>query len=301
MTCINPRLAYKQTNGQYTLKAISEHAPIDGSFLVPCGSCMPCLIAKTRDTATRMVDESYLHDESCFLTLTYNDENIPKGHTLVLRHMQLFVKRLRKLLHPQKIRIVYVGEYGEETNRPHYHACLFGHRFEDQKHFKKTPQGHILYTSETLAKLWPHGHCSIGDFNVTTAEYCAKYIIKAQASKGTKTTFLDDETGEIIELAQPFIKASRNPGIGAGFYEKYKDQIYNEGASIINGKARPIPKYYDRKLRAEDPQRYEQIKQARFKKAMDRAESNPHLQTVQGHHAIHTILQQKIKHKKRDF
>ena len=66
------------------------------------------------------------HEASCFITLTYNDENLPNPPVVSKREAQLFIKRLRKLLYPKLFRYYIVGEYGDKSNRPHYHALLFG-------------------------------------------------------------------------------------------------------------------------------------------------------------------------------
>ena len=57
------------------------------------------------------------------------------------------MKRLRKKLHPLKIRFFHCGEYGDKTRRPHYHALIFGYSFPDRKLFKKSKSGD-LYTSD---------------------------------------------------------------------------------------------------------------------------------------------------------
>lgn len=44
-----------------------------------------------------------MHSESCFLTLTYNDENLPSNLSLNPKHFQLFMKKLRKTLIYSKI------------------------------------------------------------------------------------------------------------------------------------------------------------------------------------------------------
>ena len=73
------------------------------------------------------------HEKNCFITLTYDDENLPPGGTLVVQDYQAFVKRLRARISPQKLRYYFVGEYGDpkNTERPHYHAAIFGIGDED--------------------------------------------------------------------------------------------------------------------------------------------------------------------------
>ena len=165
MTCINPRLAYRKTNGQFTLAKIGDNAPIEKSTLVPCGQCMACRINHQRQWATRMVHESYSHKESCFVTLTIDDEHRNATHSVDQRDMQLFIKRLRKELQPQKIRIFFCAEYGTKSNREHYHAIIFGWTPQDKQEYKRNKQGDMVYSSELLQNLWKKGFCTIGEFN----------------------------------------------------------------------------------------------------------------------------------------
>ena len=72
----------------------------------------------------RIVHESDLHERvggNCFVTLTYDDDHVPKDKSgrLVLRPDDLknFLKRVRKDVYPGKIRYYAVGEYGRSEER----------------------------------------------------------------------------------------------------------------------------------------------------------------------------------------
>lgn len=301
MTCINPRLAYRKTNGQFTLAKIGDTAPIEKSTLVPCGQCMACRISHQRQWATRMVHESYMHSESCFITLTISDEHRNATHSVDQRDMQLFVKRLRKELEPMKIRIFYCAEYGSNTLREHYHAIIFGYMPEDKKPFKKNKQGDMLYSSATLERLWKKGFVTIGEFNSTTADYCAKYVTKAYIGKDKENAYnWTDENGEIIQRTPPFQRASNRPGLGADFYDKYKDQLYAHDQTVIDGKERSLPKAYDRKMRKENPELFEQVKRKRNNQMIQNLNQDPHQKTKSFRNASKAILEQQLYVNKRD-
>lgn len=74
---------------------------------VPCGMCISCRIAKTREWKLRLTMEQSQWKESCFVTLTYDDDHLhmtPCGHmTLWPDDMQKFVKRTRSQLHRYKM------------------------------------------------------------------------------------------------------------------------------------------------------------------------------------------------------
>lgn len=300
--CTSPRLAYKKTNGQYTLAAIGTNAPIDGALTVPCGQCMECRITQTRNWATRMVLEAKMHEENCFITLTYDEDNRPKNKSLTKDDMQKFLKRYRKKLSPLKIRYYMTGEYGETTFREHYHLCIFGHMPEDKKPFKKNKHGDIIYTSEMLSKLWGKGFVTVGNFNATTAEYCAKYITKAiigtQADQAYTITNM--ETGELTKRSAPFQTMSRNPGLGTTFYKQYKDGIWTTDSIVIDGRERNVPPFFDNLLKKEDPALLQAIKRKRADKNNDWINQNPDTQTRQGLKAKETIIKQKLHLKTRD-
>ena len=121
MLCLNPiiRNISKNFNGY-------QHA-----YKLPCGKCLPCRLNRTAEWTTRMLYELKSWRCASFVTLTYNDENLPIAEngrsTLVKKDVQLFMKRLRKYS-GRELKYYAVGEYGsvEKTHRPHYHLIIFG-------------------------------------------------------------------------------------------------------------------------------------------------------------------------------
>ena len=87
------------------------------SLVIPCGRCMECRLRKKREWALRCEHEASLHDENCWFTLTYDDAHLPDRNSLRRRDLQLFLKRLRKVMKP--FRFFGCGEYGDDSNRPH--------------------------------------------------------------------------------------------------------------------------------------------------------------------------------------
>ena len=82
------------------------------------------------------------------------------------------------------MRYFHCGEYGETTGRPHYHAVLFGVRFEDQKEVVQGPGKPALFTSRQLDRLWQHGDCRIGAVTFESASYVARYCVKNNWCRG---------------------------------------------------------------------------------------------------------------------
>ncbi|MGN1040001.1 MAG: hypothetical protein ACI4QL_01070 [Candidatus Fimimonas sp.] len=194
---------------------------------IKCGKCTECLEAKAREWAFRIMDETKFHEQNCFITLTYDNEHLPPGGTLVKADFQKFMKRLRERLAPQKIRFFACGEYGSKTLRPHYHAIIFGWSPVDCRFLKKDSKGQILNVSKLLESVWPYGFSSVGNVTLDSAKYCAKYMQKLQ---------------KVPEgLQKPFTLMSLDPGIGYAAIDAKclsEDKIYNGGNSV------PVPRYY---------------------------------------------------------
>ena len=233
--------------------------------------------------------EASLYENNCFITLTYADEHLPEDKSLRYEDFQLFMKRFRKRfkgLQPvdgkYPIRFYMAGEYGEKYRRPHFHACIFNFDFADKKYHKKTPGGSRIFTSASLSELWPFGYASIGSVTFESAAYVARYIMKkVNVSSATphhlRSHYLTqeiDEDGVINELVPEFNKMSLKPGIGQGWFDKYKDEVYPDDFVVVNGRKCKPPRFYDRKFADEFPLEFEQIQFDRYVDAQDRIEDN---------------------------
>lgn len=289
MPCYHPMLAWRTKGNGVTLKIENG---IPGTELeLPCRKCIGCRLDIARQWAIRCVHESQMHKENCFLTLTYNSQSLPKGNTLVKKHVQLFVKRLRDLLDrggiKQKIRYYAVGEYGSKGDRPHYHILLFGFAFPDSTLFYQEANK-ALYTSAVLQSLWPYGFCTIGDLNFDTACYCARYVQKKYIGDNPD----DHYQGRIPEFA---LMSKQNGGIGFSWFEKYKNDLYNHDVCVVDARfiTRP-PAFYDRQLKKIDPDKFENLQQKRREKAKENPDN-----TLERRAVKKRIQQIKQEEKKR--
>lgn len=212
-----------------------------------------------------------MHDDNCYLTLTYNNANLPKNNTLVKSHFQKFMRRMRK--HPDipKIRFFMCGEYGKATEenhwiaRPHYHAIIFGYNPTDLRAHQKNKQGDMLYTSETISKIWGKGFVTIGEVNFKSTAYVARYITKKIVGDDADQHYraLDEDTGELISIQQEFTNQSRKPGIGQTWYEAYGSDVFPSDEVIIDARPMKPPRYYDKQLEKSSPAMHELVKAQR--------------------------------------
>lgn len=245
---------------------------------LPCGQCHGCRLEKSRQWAMRIMHEASLYTDNCFLTLTFNPEHLPKDLSIRKEHVQKFMKRLRKEFKDIKIRYFACGEYGEENFRPHYHFILFNLDFMDKELFSIQKDGHRLYTSKTVEKLWSdpktketYGFNVIGDVSFDSAAYVARYVMKKQTGKklGSKKQYsrVSEETGEIFTVQPEQVWMSLKPGIGTDWYEIYGKNAHEKDFITMNGVKMKPPSFYDKLLEKVDEKRLEEIKEARVEYA----------------------------------
>lgn len=189
----------------------------DGSAEYPCGQCMPCRVNRRRLWTGRLLLEAQLHDDTCFLTLTYSPEHLPPDGSVHVRHYQLFLKRLRKLIFPRKVRYCFVGEYGDLSERPHYHAILFGVSKLDQ---------------DVLAKAWPFGYIYVGELTKASCAYTVSYVVKAM-TRGSDPRL----KGRNPEFARFSLK----PGLGAGAAEVFGEALTSDTGSRSVAESGDVP------------------------------------------------------------
>lgn len=233
------------------LKAINSHLPIS----IPCGRCIGCRIMKREEWATRCSHEAQMHEHSCFITLTYANEHLPEDYSVSKRVWQLFMKRLRKELDYIRLRFFACGEYGDQNLRPHYHSLIFGTAFlADREFHSTTKQGGRQFSSPALSRAWPYGRALVSDFTPELAGYCAGYVMKKMGGDLAATHYLrtNPKTGLLVKVEPEFALQSRNPGIGSTWFEKYKTDAFPSDFIVIDGRQRPVPRYYSRKLQEEE-------------------------------------------------
>lgn len=155
--------------------------------------------------------EASLRSDNAFVTLTYSDDNIPGDASLRPEDGTLFLKRLRKSIEPLKIRYFIVGEYGEKTERPHYHVALFGYSGCYRGRTNPNRNGNCCDACDRVRREWKLGNVYLGDITAESASYIAGYVTK-------KLTAKDDERlgGRHPEYA----RMSLRPGIGADFIDE---------------------------------------------------------------------------------
>lgn len=266
MGCNLPMPAYQLKGGGV---AIGGHHPDKPGYPIrlPCGKCTGCRLDQARGWALRCRLELGSHPSTTFVTLTYAEENLPL--TLSLEHPQLWLKRLRKELGASRpIRYFLCGEYGEQRNRPHYHAILFGGREEDRAAIEKT---------------WGLGRTQVEAITPARIAYVAGYTQKKVRDRyREREGVVDPETGEWVEWKPPFVVMSRRPGIGTCAKQhtaSWKDYAVQDGYKM------PIPRFlHDAWKSSVTPEEVEtnkttrQQRAAAHKKTLERLAANEEIQ-----------------------
>lgn len=276
MVCYAPLKAYRKPDGGIGFNPSTAY--IDRPLTLKCGQCEGCRLAYSCEWAIRCYHESKMHENNCYVTLTY--ATVPEGGTLIKTELSDFMKRLRKS-QGTNIRFFGCGEYGDQLGRPHYHALIFNWKPNDLRQFKQNKSDQWIYTSRQLDKIWTHGYTYIGDVAFQSAAYVARYILKKingeMAEPHYKT--VNPDTGEISYKIPEFTRQSLGDsligGIGKTWYDKYgQTDAHNHDEIIIAGRKYPVPRYYDKLLEKSNPTRYAAIKRARLLNAGTHAENN---------------------------
>lgn len=264
MSCYHAIPARREDVGPWTLNPQLGTA----DCWIPCGTCLGCRTDRQLDWTRRAVQEASLWRHNTFLTLTYDDEHLPRE--LIPAHFTKFIKRLRKKCSNDErilsarhasIRYLACGEYGEQTERPHYHACLFNAGAADQ-----TAYSQDLCESPTFTTLWGNGAAKLAPFTAGTAGYVAGYLTK----RGKET--YADEWGE--ERQKPFLRSSLRPAIGREWLEK-NSQDLQHGYMVLDHIKTRIPRYYIKKLLQGNAQaRHEDIRARAQTETTDKKDEN---------------------------
>lgn len=227
-------------------------------------------------TGRILLEARYQERTSSFVTLTYDEGNLPDRGSLEPRDLAGFIGRLRARREIRTLgnpRFFAVGEYGDKTWRPHYHLSLFGVQPERE---------------QVIRECWTLGHVHVGEITPESAAYIAGYTTK-------KMTTSHDPRIQDTGLHPEFSRMSRFPPLGApGITGSVLPTLQTRQGAIalakhgdvptaysLHGKQWPLGKYWRSWLRKElgitqppeyqpwvlDPNQFEQDKVNAQKKA----------------------------------
>lgn len=219
MECSNRKIIWPHRSIEWTDR--NEEKPVS----VPCGKCLPCLQNKRNSWSFR-IEQEYKHSKSAmFVTLTYDQKHYPSDGSLDKKHLQDFMKRLRKRDGTNTIRYYATGEYGSKAGRAHYHIILFN-----------AQEDHVRQ-SWVDSKKQPIGMVHIGRVTEASIAYCTKYIVQPEL--------------KIHGKQSPFALMSRRYGIGGHYLTdemvKWHRDNHATYAMRYNEKVN-LPRFYQDKI-----------------------------------------------------
>lgn len=206
--------------------------------------------------------EAAQHQDNTFLTLTYEDSKLPRLTspdalpTLNPKHLQDWLKRLRWETAPLKLRFYAVGEYGDESWRPHYHVALFNFatcaRGRTRRDFRNRPLALKCCPSCSLVqRTWGYGDVDLGTVATESAQYLAGYTTKKMT---------DPKDDRLHGRHPEFARMSNRPGVGADAMDEIAHVFLSLGlentqadvpSALRHGKRLfPLGRYLRRRLRA---------------------------------------------------
>lgn len=202
MLCKSPYM--KLPNGVSISQAITTPGALDAATPYPCGQCLNCRINKGREWQHRLLLEQASHADSVFVTLTYDDDHISVNGELNREHTTQFLKSLRN--QGKKYRYFLVGEYGNQSGRPHYHCAIFG-----------------LSSLEAscINKAWGHGFVHVGELTKDSAAYITGYTTEKLTSE--RMEWIGNRESE-------FMRCSRMPAIGTRQIRRIGERLRKERA-----------------------------------------------------------------------
>lgn len=186
MLCLSPVSAWlagvNHTTGKRLLSFRQRYYKPD--LLLPCGKCMACIANKCRSWRLRLQLENTCHTKSTYITLTYNNDNLPSNNQPCKKHIQNFLKRFRNVnrdynINLSKIRYFIASEHGDKYGRVHYHGVLFGVDLFQPcwlPYLLKIQNGFPIYSSQILEDIWSHGFVSFDKVTDKSIAYIANYI-----------------------------------------------------------------------------------------------------------------------------
>lgn len=217
MYCTNPNFSYK--NG-----------------FTECRKCHACRVNQRRELASRLIIERRYWKYAYFVSPTYAPEFYPEDGSVSKDFLRKYFKRLCKSV-GEKIVVMGVGEYGDESDRAHYHCAVFSNK----------PIFKNLIDCWSLDGV-PIGRITVDQLSNRRCGYIAGYVLK-------KMLKMDDE--RLDGKAPEFRILPRRPALGYGlifelaermskdplFRAQFTNRTYVPHMIILNGQHVRLPRY----------------------------------------------------------
>ncbi len=298
--CTRPKTAYHLKPLYWQDKNKSPvpllHAPHEPEkyevLKLPCrNDCIECLAGHSSQRGLQLWAEAQTTTgDSWFLTLTFDDEYIPKGHSLDKSLPNLFYKKVRRYRERTnqsgKFRYEAKWEYGTTTYRPHGHVGAFNlYLPPDDLEVVQDLGNYKLYKSTILSDLWGRGDVVVTQLTQACATYIAAHDYKKIGlSPIHERDFYHQKTGELIppplletidtktgeitmepRRVEEYSTRSGKPGIGYEWFQKYGiTDLWQDYMVSSSKQPQKMPKYFFDLIKKNAPDLYEVIHKNRI-------------------------------------
>ncbi len=257
-----------------------------------CGHCLACDKSRAINTAIQLYCELRITKKSSFFTThTYDDDNLPLDGSVSYRHMKNTIQSIRRK-YDKDTRYYSQNEYGGNSKRAHTHFALFGLEINDLKIYDSDNS----LKSESMDKIWKYGTTNIQRLEFGNCLYISSHHYQEKSNQNTKShliPYIHPVTFEIIKERKPEF-STRSLGIGREFYNLYFNDLFNNDSIIVNQQKFPVPKYFMNKLKSDDPELYEELKQLRLEKIETKTHAQNKYQEKFNQASLKTSLGQKL-------
>lgn len=234
MRCLHPVLA-RQWQDRIMPDGTLRKVKTNSFHYVPCGKCVSCLSRRRNDWTFRLSKEQLGSSYSFFLTLTYDNDQIPirirenvPYFVFNKKHVQDYLKRVRYYVHELNsdilCRYFCVSEYGSKGKRPHYHMQFFVKNDNSFKYYKQI--------CNILKENWKFGYFQRKVTSPANIHYVTKYCIKS----------LDHVDPICIDSC--FILMSKRPYIGECAESDLEKQPDDMPVVFSSGSKLAMPRIY---------------------------------------------------------
>lgn len=156
-----------------------------------------------------------VRSKDCFSYLNRWQPGLTKVPVVCKRHIQLFLKRVRKSLPPKSLKYFICSEYGPRTLRPHYHGIFFTNlnKYDFRKFVVQKWQdtyGNVDWTGEPV-----YGGSGIQGDAKNAFSYVAKYA--------TKPSWMSSPYSSHQDYTPTFRLISK--GIGRAWRDRFRNEI----------------------------------------------------------------------------
>ena len=224
---------------------------------LPCNKCLSCRIRKSVEWRNRIIHELDYYKDTCFITLTFEDENIkwvhdldrtttfirPQVSTIDKTHLQNFFKRLRKN-YGTGFKYFAIGDYGEDNFRPHYHIILLGIS-QNWVGFKFIKSVYSKGKKINLYEVdqWTNGYVHVGTVTPYSVRYVTDYL--------TRKLYGTLAQGIYGAREKPFKIVSQ--GLGKRYCIEHRTELVENEHYRLHGVPHGLPRYYRDILNIKNP------------------------------------------------